>query len=318
MLKRTSGLLLASAVILAGCAAPPQPTRPVESSTSAPVEATPKTATPPTVVVDDKGLKVVPDESQPEGPQTFAIDSGKIYVDDDVNNAIRIYSLAGKFLRSVRFSERLPIADIAVRGNRLTVLNIEGGLHWFKIGATKLTQTRYSEMPPLTLPEPGAKPINVVSAPLISYFGDQLVAQIWIDGNQVLTKGSFLKEPVGMLVRPRFVKEEGNTTTVKTTSGELLRAVTLPDELALAYETYRERGFSYTVVVTNKAPGPGTLEYEIVVFKCTDAGQLVASFTLKPEGAYDPSREVAFFGGDVYQLRIGTNRVQVLKLSPDR
>lgn len=318
VLTRASGLFLASAVILTGCAAPSQPTHPVESSNSTPISAAPKTPTTPTVVVDDKGLKVASDESQPDGPQTFAIDSGKIYVHDGMANAVRIYSLAGKFQRSVRFAEWLNIADFAVRGDSLTVLDGEGGLHWFKIGATKLTETRFSEMPPLTLPEPDAEPINVVSTPNISYFGDQLVAQIWIDGNQVLTKGSFLKEPVGMLVRPRFVAEEGDTAMVKTNSGVLLRAVTLPDELVLAYETYRDKGYTYTAVMTRKYLGLDTWEYQSVVFKCTDAGQLVASFTLKPNEKYDPFREFAFSGGDVYQLWIGTDRAQVLKLSPDQ
>jgi hypothetical protein len=288
----------------------------IDPATATAQEVHPGTASAPRVVVNDPKLKVVPGD-QPVGPQTFAIDSGKIYVHDDAAGAVRIYSLAGKFLRSVRLPEGLPILDLAVRGTVMTVLDLDGGLHTLKFGSSQATETGFTSTGSVPSTEADATALSGVGVSRISYFGDQLVGQIESAGQLVLTKGSFLNKPVGSFVRPGLISQSGKSLFVKSSTGVVLKQFTVPNEPVQVFESYREKGFSYYTVVDQYQAADSTWLYDTWVFKYADSGKLVASYTLAAQSSYTPWREVSIFDGQVYQLQARTKQAQVLRLAPD-
>jgi hypothetical protein len=297
-------------------ALPPPATADDAITTASTVDVQPGTASAPRVVVNDAKLKVVAGV-QPVGPQTFAIDAGKIYVHDDAVGAVRVYSLAGKFLRSLKLPAGLSVADLAVRGNVITVLDLDGGLHRLKMSSTKATEVGYSLTGSVPPGEPDAASLVGAGVSGITYFGDQLVGQVYSAGQLVLTKGSFLNKPVGSFVRPGLVTQAGKSLLVKSASGVLLKKFTVPNQPVQVVMSHREMGFSYYTVVDEYQAANGTWLHNTWVYKFADSGALVASYTLATQSTYTPWREVAAYNGQVFQLRAGTKQAQIVQLTPD-
>lgn len=313
-MKRMLIPLAAAAILFGGFT--PLATADDAITTAATVDVQPGTASAPRVVVNDSKLKVVAGV-QPVGPQTFAIDAGKIYVHDDAVGAVRVYSLAGKFLRSLKLPAGLPVADLAVRGNIITVLDLDGGLHQLKMSATKATEISYSTTGSVPAAEPDAASLSGVGVSGITYFGDQLVGQIESAGLLVLTKGSFLNKPVGSFVRPGLVTQAGKSLLVKSASGVLLKKFTVPNQPVQVVMSHREKGYTYYSVVDDYQAANGTWLYDTWVYKFADSGALVASYTLAAQSTYTPWREFAVYNGQVFQLRAGTKQAQIVQLTPD-
>lgn len=313
-MKRLLLSVLIASLTVAGVTPPPAvASEPLDTSLAAPVR--PGTARTPTVVVNDSKIRVA-SGTQPSGPQTFAIDSGKIYMHDDAGNAIRVYSLAGQFLSSIKLPTGLAISDLAVRGAQVIVLNIYGGLEHFKLTGSGLVKTGHS-IPPSTSPnEPDAASLRGHGVRQIAYFGDQLFGLIGTFGQQVLTEGTFVNKPVGTLTRPGFISESGNSLLVKSVDRTLLKKFTVPNEPVQAFENYRDGGHTYFTVEDSYETLSGT-GFDTWVLNYTNGGLFVASYTLASQAAYRPTRDVVVYGNDVYQLRISENRAQILRLSPD-
>lgn len=314
-MKRLLLSVLIASLTVAGVTPPPAvASEPLDTSLAAPVR--PGTARTPTVVVNDKRLKVVPG-NQTVGPRSFAIDSGRIYVHNEAKNAIRVYTLAGKFQRSVRLSERVNVADMAIRGGQLTLLDIDGRLHKFRLGKAKAKASGFAATPSVSRHEPGAAQLGGVGVSQISYFGDQLVGELAPTGHLVLTKGSFLNKAPGSLLGNTVVSQAGKTLSVKSVSSSEVKRFTVPNEPVQAVESYREPGYSYFTVSDRYRALGGTWLYNTWVYKYADSGALVASYSLTAQSTYTPGREFAVYRGAVYQLRIGTTHAQVLRLTPD-
>ncbi|MBA3022184.1 hypothetical protein [Propionicimonas sp.] len=313
-MKRMLIPLAAAAILFGGFT--PLATADDAITTASTVDVRPGTASAPRVVVNDSKLKVVAGV-QPVGPQTFAIDAGKIYVHDDAVGAVRVYSLAGKFLRSLKLPAGLPVADLAVRGNIITVLDLDGGLHRLKMSTTKATEISYSTTGSVPATEPDSASLSGVGVSGITYFGDQLVGQIESAGQLVLTKGSFLNKPVGSFVRPGLVTQAGKSLLVKSASGVLLKKFTVPNQPVQVVMSHREKGYTYYSVVDDYQAANGTWLYNTWVYKFADSGALVASYTLAAQSSYTPWREVAVYNGQVFQLRAGTKQAQIVQLTPD-
>ncbi len=254
---------------------------------------------------------------QPDGPQTFAVDSGKVYVEDRVTGVLRVYNLAGKFVRSITLPTGLAAADLAVKGNVATLLDLEGGLHELKLEASKAVEIRTAKAGSIPASEPDAAALIGVGVSHITFFGDQLVGQIESAGQLVLTNGTSVGQPVGSFIRPGFVSQSGSKLVLKSGAGAVLKTFAVPNQPVQVLLSHRETGFSYYTVVDDRQASDGAWLYDTWIYKFADSGQLVASYTLATQSSYTPWREVAVSNGRVFQLLIGTKRAQVVELTPD-
>lgn len=275
---------------------------PVEVSQEITAEAWPGQAVKSQAIVADASLVGDLKDPSPDAPSAFAVTESKTYLYDTKGHAVRVYS-AGKLTQSLAFPNT-SVRDLLVVSNSLTALIDDNTVMTFALRGSKAVKT-------------GSYRVQVPAS------SNGRVEHFTSDGGQVFAQAiGGARVPLAQAAStPATATDLGlkmldDRFTATASGGQQLtmRVPYAPSGIDLLY---RGEGFVYYEVWDEHATPSEGYVVNRYVFKYTEAGHLVSTYTLARSTTAAPQRSVLVANGSVYQMAVNGSITKVLKLNAD-
>lgn len=223
----------------------------------------------------------------PSAPSAFAVVGPKTYLYDTKRHAVRVYS-AGKLVQRLSLPN-ISVRDLSVTSGALAALVDDNTVMTFALRGSKAVKTgSYKVQVPAT------------SYGRVEHFTSdkgQVVAQAMGDARvplaQAASKAATATNLGMKMLHDRF------TATASGGQQLTMRVPYAPSGIDLLY---RGEGFAYYEVWDEHATPSEGYVVNRYVFKYTEAGHLVSTYTLARSTTAAPQRSVLVANGSVYQM----------------
>ena len=274
------------------------------------------------VILDNEGLVLSQDEALPIAPEAFYITDNTIYITNRINDSISVFQ-DGKSVDTISLAATQSIIDISIIDNKFFLLDNESNLMIMGQDGKIDMSLNYSNAINENVAESSQDSYDIENpydnpALLIKNNGDS-TSLLYLDSSERIIENSsdqgISNNKVADLGFPyQYTFMENGFTAVDENTGSEFISVCRYEPVEMS-ELARDDSFIYFYICDADYANNNGTQYHRYVYKYAYDGELKSVYYLEDAFEYVPNRQLCVDNGNVYQMLIKKDSVEIIKLA---